>query len=420
MAQFALYHYELSAFDNKQPRLFVLNNPEHSYKSMEQLFESFLPGRGSSLDVKEVKVYGKGEDKVTTYEPHGSEVLQNKNHIIAFKVQKNGTKKIETVNWETETVEHHPNVKVLIDNRPDRQIIAIENKSAFKADKAFELLKKDFNLKLKDYYVRFDCYALLKKAGFWDSVNEIKHRFGDFIKRVQFDFIGCERKGNKITDKLESFLKTINAAHGGMFMDFCDADELQRAEEDIENMARLCYTNKRYNLSVKFRDFGTFCFGQDIKAQWGLDDEKIEAFSEKYTQLDAFAGEGGDKAFQDIADWFDKINVLFADYIANGKKEYHIFESYIIKKNNIVGIKQLLHNYIDSQDKPQKILMPIAAAVHAGCMYKPNLDDFNIEFDKKIKRTSYNRYVKEHDDVENPYEGISGFMVMVEEFRKLQ
>ncbi len=60
MAQFALYHYELSAFRNKEPRLFVINDPERSYDSMEQLFESFLPGRGSSLNVLEPKTIARG------------------------------------------------------------------------------------------------------------------------------------------------------------------------------------------------------------------------------------------------------------------------------------------------------------------------------------------------------------------------
>lgn len=419
MAQFALYHYELSAFRNKEPRLFVINDPERSYDSMEQLFESFLPGRGSSLNVLEPKITGKGEEKVTTYEPHGSEVLQNRNHIIAFKVQKNGKKTIETVDWEKETVDHHPSVRVLIDNRPDRQIIAIENKSAFKADKAFKLMMSHFKLKLKDYYVRFDCYPLLKKAGFWESVDEIKRCFGDFIKRVQFDFVGGERSGKKLADKLSAFLAIIKSTHGGIFMDFADTDELDRARDDLEYMAQLCYINKNYNLSVKFRDFGTFCFGQDIKAQWGLDDEKIEEFSKKYTQLDMFSEAGGDKAFTDIADWFDKINMLFSDYIQNSVKEFRNFTKNIIKHDRSNEILDLLHKYIDEQEKPQDFLKPLAAAIMAECMIKPSREDFNFEFEKDATPTSYNRYVKEHKDTDNPYANDFAFNGMVKEFKKI-
>lgn len=419
MAQFALYHYELSAFRNKEPRLFVINDPERSYDSMEQLFESFLPGRGSSLNVLEPKITGKGEEKVTTYEPHGSEVLQNRNHIIAFKVQKNGKKTIETVDWETETVDHHPSVRVLIDNRPDRQIIAIENKSAFKAEKAFKLMMSHFKMKLKDYNVRFDCFPLVKKGGFWESVDEIKRRFGDFIKRVQFDFVGGERSGKNFADKLSAFLATIQAAHGGIFMDFADKDALDRAREDLEYMAQLCYANKNYNLSVKFRDFGTFCFGQDIKAQWGLDEEKIEKFSEKYTQLDMYAEAGGDKAFTDIADWFDKIHSLFSDYIQNGIKEFHNFTKNIIKHDRSNEIMDLLHKYIDEQEKPQDFLKPLVAAIKAGCLIKPSLEDFNFEFEKDAAPTTYNRYVKEYSDATNLYANDLAFNGMVKEFEKI-
>ncbi len=417
MAQFALYHYELSPFTNKEPRLFPIDNPDHKYDSMEALFESFLPGRGSSLGVKEAKVKGTGEDKITTYEAHGSEVLQNKNHIIAFKVQRNGTKKVDTVDWEKEDVPHHPSVRVLIDNREDRQIIAIENNSGFKAEKAYELLKSHFNNNLKDYYVRFECYPLLKKADFWESVDEIKHRFNDFIKRVQFDFVGVERSGAMFSDKLSSFLNIINSAHGGIFMDFTDTDQLNRAKDDIVNMAELCYRNKDYNLTVKFRDFGSFCYGQKIKAQWGLDDDKIDKFSKKYIQMDMF--DVGDKAFNDIAEWFDKIRTLFDDYIKNGMNEYHNFDIYIIKNNRLEEIKQMLHRYIDNQDKPQKLLMPLSAAVLSGCLSKPNLEDFNYEFNKKVTATSYNRYVKENTQSINPYEGIPAYKQFYEEFDKL-
>lgn len=417
MAQFALYHYELSAFEYKEPLLFPLDDKAIKYKTMENLFESFLPARGASLDVKEAKTQGRGEEAVTTYESHGSEVLQNKNHIIAFKVQKNGKKKVMTVDWDMEDVPHHPVVRVLIDNRPNRQLMAIENRSDFKAEKAFELIVDHFNLHLNDHYVRFDCFPLLKKAGFWESVDEIKKRFGDFIKRVQFDFVGKERQGNRFSNHLEAFVNLINGTHGGIFIDFMNDDQLERAKDDIEHMAQLCYRNKDYNLSVKFRDFGSFCYGQGIKAQWGLDDSKIEEFSKKYPELDMYAV--GDKAFNDIAEWFDKINELFADYIKNGETESYSFECYIMKVGKATDIMSLLHHYMDNNDKPIKYFMPLAAAVEAGCITKPSLDDFNHEFKKKATPSSYNRYVKEHNEGVRPYQGMPAYDTLYEAFKTI-
>lgn len=414
MSQFALYHYELSAFTNKEPLLFPINDSSRQYKTLENLFESYLPGRGGSLNVLEPKVSGKGENKITEYEPHESEVLQNQNHIIAFKVQRNGTKQIETIDWQKRNEPNHPSVRVLIDNREDRQIIAIENKSSFKSDKAFELLSKHFNVKLKAHYVRFECYPLVKRAQFWESVNEIKNRFGDFIKRVQFNFVGDDRKSpSKFADQLASFLSVINSAHGGIFMDFNDEDRLNNARDDIQHMADLCYQNRNYNLSVKFRDFGTFSYGQDIKAQWGLEDDKIDAF----IQLDRSNLEKS--AYKDIADWFDKIKELFSEYIANGIREIYNFDNCILKTQRQSEIRSLLHRYVDSCDKPKDVLRPLAAAVMAGCILRPSLELFNFEFKKSIPKSSYNRLVKDNSLGINPYEGDAAYAAMLAEFKQI-
>lgn len=412
MPQFALYHYELSAFRNKEPLLFPVNDPARNYKTVENLFESYLPARGGSLNVLEPKEIGSGENARTEYEPHESEVLQNLKHIIAFRIQRNGKKKIETKDWQHIDEPNHPSVRVLIDNREDRCLIAIENRSSFKAEKAFELIKDHFKLQLKNHNVRFECYPLIKKADFWDSVKEIKNRFGDFIKRVQFNFVGESNIiSNTFAGRLSSFLDVINSSHGGIFMDFKNEDHLDRAKNDITQMADLCYRNSLYNLSVKFRDFGTFSYGQDIKAQWGLEDDKIETFSQKHVQTDVFIP--GNPAYKAIAEWFDKIKELFADYIENGMKELHNFGNYIIKKNKTKEINGLLHSYIDIEDKPQKLLKPLAAAVAAGCIAKPALEDFNFEFQKKISSSSYNRYVKDNTNNICAYDGDSAYYSML-------
>lgn len=414
MAQFALFHYELKEFENKHPLLFPLGDSSRQYKTMDNLFESYLPGRGGSLDVLEPKEVGKGEMKTTEYEPHESKVLQNIRHIVAFKVQKNAKKKIETRDWGQKDEPNYPCVRVLIDNRPNVHLMAIENKSTFKTDQAFDLLKTHFNMKLKDHYVRFECTPLVKKEDFWKAVDEIKNRFGDFIKRVQFNFVGEQRKESRgFADKLACFLQTINSSHGGIFMDFKDIDSLDNAKDDISNMAKLCYRNKNYNLSVKFRDFGAFSYGQDIKAQWGLDDEKIEEFSQQYRQEDWVTP--GNTGYNAIAEWFDKITVLFHDYIESGIQESYDFDNYIIKKDHAVKIKQLLHLHSDNQKKPMGKLRVLAAAVITGTILKPTCDDYNTEFNANISKTSYNRYVKENDLDLCPYLGDAAF----EQFKKL-
>lgn len=390
MAIFALYHYDICALENKTPRVLSPDGEKNIYNSLEDLFESFIPKRGGSVDVWETKTKGSGENKTQEYEPHGSVVLQNKNHISAFKLQRNGKKKYETIDWETKTEGHYPTCCIIIDNRPGHQIMAIEVKSAFKIDKASEIIIKDFNRKLRPYNVCFECLPLEKHFEFWESVDEIRERFHDEVRRVEFDFSGAKKIGDengKMANYLVTLANLISSHHGGVFYELKDDRDLHKAKDDLTHMAKLCYENAGYNLMVKFKTFGIFRFGQDVKAQYGLDDGKIEEFGKKYSQLDMY--QPGDKGYNDIAKWFDYIKDIFADYIHEAKDKISSPKFIVIPDNK--KIMPFLYQMFNGK-LGKNLALLVECAIDAGIILKPTFGELQRWFDVKGSDTAFNKY----------------------------
>lgn len=195
--------------------------------------------------------------------------------------------------------------------------MAIEKKSAaFDPDKACDLLQESFNRMMHNHGVKIGFTRLEKQALFWDAVNEIRRKFDDAVQRVQFDFNGGERSADdaSFADRLTEWVGLF-ARHGQLAVDIENDLRLKEVEKDLTRMADLCYQNRNYNLTVKFRDFGLFRYGQDIKAQLGLEDEVIDVFVARARQLKT--DEPADKADQNMLGWFDRIRVLFDEYGKN-------------------------------------------------------------------------------------------------------
>ena len=321
MAIFAIYRYNLRTF-KKLENLFSDDEEyqKHAkYESPEELFESFIGKTGQPITgIADVVEKGRGKNRVTEWEKHGNEIEQHKDNIIVFRLQANKSKKINKEDWTKDTVGHYPDCRVIIDNRKGSNLMVIERKTTTFSDpdKAMELLQSSFNRMMYDYGVAIEFERLSKQESFWNAVNEIREKFGDVVNRVQFDFKGEEQKEDdgSFTFKLMQWA-SLFAENSSLVMNVGDDTRLKQVEQDLTRMSELCYRNRYYNLTVKFRDFGLFRYGQDIKAQFGLEDEVIENFIGRVKQLDAFEDNSEDE--KTLTKWFDRVNILFDDY---GKK----------------------------------------------------------------------------------------------------
>lgn len=320
MAIFAIYRFRLEQFKNLQ---LVAEFPDKEgedkkrkkkYKSLEDFFESFFPKRGGMLNISELKERKRGKTIAVDADPHGNEVEQHRCRVVVFRIQANKTKGIDNADWTHEKRPHHPDCRVIIDFREESCLMAIEKKTtAFDPDKACELLQKSFNRMMMDHGVRIGFERLEKKAMFWDAVNEIRVKFNDAVQRVTFDFNGEEKhpEDGSFADRLTEWVGLFGR-HALLAVDIENDQRLKEVEADLTRMADLCYQNRKYNLTVKFRDFGLFRYGQDIKAQLGLEDDIVNAFVARARQLTI--DQPADKADQDLLGWFDRIKILFKEY----------------------------------------------------------------------------------------------------------
>ena len=321
MAIFAIYRYNFRIF-KKLKGMFPDDEEfqeDAKYESPEAFFESFLGKAGQSIPgIATIVEKGRGANKETEWETHGNEIEQHKNHLVVFRLQANKTKKINKEDWTKETVGHFPDCRVIIDNRKESHLMVIERKTtAFTdPDKAMEILQSSFNRMMLSHGVEIGFDRLSKKENFWDAVNEIREKFGDMVNRVQFDFKREEQKEDdgSFTYKLMQWA-SLFADKTSVVMDVGDDRRLKQVEQDLTRMSELCYNHKNYNLTVKFRDFGLFRYGQDIKAQYGLDDEVIEKFICNIQGIDLSKDNTEDE--EELIKWFERVNILFNDY---GKK----------------------------------------------------------------------------------------------------
>ena len=212
------------------------------------------------------------------------------------------------------TAKDEPSCFVIIDNREQSHLMVIERKtSTYKdPDDAKQVLEDSFNRLIHDYGINIKFERLTKHEPFWDAVNEIRGTFGDEVCRGQFDFAkdeSMQKDDGSFTYKLLQWASLFSES-SSITMNVGNDERLKEVEKDLTRMSELCYQNRNYNLTVKFRDFGLYKYGQDIKAQYGLDDETIECFIENLVQLECF--DDSNKA--GLIKWFDNINILFDSY----------------------------------------------------------------------------------------------------------
>lgn len=322
MAVYAIYRYAFEHSKTLAPRLpMETEEPQLRYETDGELLESFFGQQGEPMThIADLKETGRGKHKAQTWEPHISRIEQHRGHIIVMRLQANKRKRVDREDWKQETVGHHPDCRVIMDNRPSSRLLVIECKtSAFVPDKAKDLLEKSFCRMMHDYGVSVTFQPLVKQSHFWDAVNEIRDKFGDSVTKVAFDFKAPSARQEDGGGFIYELMRWASVFKESQLMMTVDDDKrLRDVKEDLSRMAELCDSHRDYQLTVKFRDFGLFRYGQDIKARYGLEDELVDRLVgiDAPLQAEAFSQVDKEAPMREMMEWFDKVNTLFREYEA--------------------------------------------------------------------------------------------------------
>ena len=110
----------------------------------------------------------------------------NQGDIYVIRIANNKKTKLEA-DFNVSEFDNHPSCLVIIDNRKDRQIIAIERNAAFsKSSMVADILQNTFRLKLLSQRLTLDIAGKFHTSEFWQVRNESMQFKG--IESVDFPF----------------------------------------------------------------------------------------------------------------------------------------------------------------------------------------------------------------------------------------
>lgn len=108
-----------------------------------------------------------------------------------------------------------------------------------------------------------------------------------------------------------------------------------------------------------------------------------------------------------------------SDFVAaHSIHQFSSFDACIVDKNLTAQIKKLLHDHIDPVNKPQGIMKPVRAAMEANAINKPDRENFNREFGKKVPRSTFDNYTNlQNTDIS--FLKNKAYLNLIEQFKEL-
>ena len=209
-----------------------------------------------------------------------------------------------------------PGCYVIIDNRPEAGLIAIEKASAFdnETDAVRNILQNSFNSRLSmDYGFKVNFRAKTSAEDFWKIVHDRVEREGDEVKRIEFEFPNMKKvdkksiKAPKDTQKkliyLSQLATSINAEKGllNMVSEEGKALLVDQTCTDIAEMVHMCCVNG-YSLGVQFSQYGMYRHGAEARALIPMAKEIIDEFVNGQT-----VHANGGKSTYRIVSWLDDV-----------------------------------------------------------------------------------------------------------------
>ncbi len=331
MDKYAIYKLELNA---KKRRNNFLMEGDFNIENipLRERFELLFGKKpGSSFQIQKVH-------KKSDTDKYPCHVLRHEENIILLRIE--NPKNVEI--WEQQpsdssipiiertAKESYPYCYVIIDNRPGKQLIAIQisNPAWRNPNQVRNLLEDSINwqLHVMDYGVEVNIKTKMMPTDFWDYVNRKRRKYGVSIKSMIFSFTNPRRRPDiDIKSALSSEWKHFESFIG--WMDRLGGDKgeikitppkndalMKRKQADIKHMVEICM-NSNYSLSVTFSDDVSYKCNEELRAELPMLNDSIRIEFEK--------------GFGDLFNGYTIFKWL--DYIFEETQSYHDVEEIIPK-----------------------------------------------------------------------------------------
>lgn len=158
--------------------------------------------------------------------------------IAVFKIanQRNTTLERE---FKKKKVEYAPSCFVIIDNRTDIQLIAIEDDvSAFyDAYQVVKILQSSFNRFLKAHGLKINIQKVYQKTEFWSIVNSHKDKVA--LVRFHFSYPNLPRVNQSIKEIISSTSKSTNSKQSSLELKSATGEtlKLSKSNQELSDLA---------------------------------------------------------------------------------------------------------------------------------------------------------------------------------------
>lgn len=169
---------------------------------------------------------------------------------------------------EERQLEYHPGCRIIIDNRPEHGLMAIERSSSFesKPDKVRDILAESLNAHLADLNLEISIRPQAREDELWNIVEDMVENYGDTVRGVTFNFPNPRKQkmafGSRRIKAMIGITSAMNAKKASLHVE-AEEDEVllfDQTVKDCAEMALLCLKNG-YDLTVRFKKYGILRYG---------------------------------------------------------------------------------------------------------------------------------------------------------------
>lgn len=290
--QFCIYDVVFYACPERN--LFATISTDEALKNAHKLLGKFLSGKQLHL-TKEVK-----RDGESTIETILNDILSKHDDVYLLRINNNRPKSlVKEADTMTNGIRDFEEIKemsnpycyVVIDNRENRHLLAIQKNPAFRDTSAVaKILENSINDLLIMEKIPIEVHLPLRtrSSEIWEFCDKQCRENGDKIKRLSFAFPNqsridprhrIPRAHGSYLSKLAELSEYTEAMTTLIQMDYEEANTkaLEEQANDFAQIFRYC-RNTAYKLEIHFRDYGKYKCDDRVKAMFKMDEELITAF----------------------------------------------------------------------------------------------------------------------------------------------